>query len=101
MPGLAQHQLATFSASLDAAEHAHTDLKAHLGTSKTALAVAQQQLANASFELTSHRCQLHAAHADVVSPQWHTNDAETVQQSLQVENSGLLAQLEVCPKWSS
>ena len=64
---LAQHQLATLSASLDAAEHAHTDLEAHLGTSETALAAAQQQLANATFELTSHARQLHATHADVAS----------------------------------
>ena len=65
----------------------------------TALAAAQQQLANTTFELTSHACQLHTAHTDVTSAQWHANDAETVQGSLQVENSGLLAQLEeVCPK---
>ena len=98
---MAQHQLA-ISASLDAAECAHTDLKAHLGTSETVLAAAQQQLANATFELTSHARQLYAsdaAHAEVASTQWHADDTETAQWSLQVENSGLLAQLEeVRPK---
>ena len=97
--GSAQHQLATLSASLDAAERARTDLEAHLGTSETALAAAQQQLANATFELTSHARQLHAAHADVANAQRRADDAETAQRSLQVENSGLLAQLEeVRPK---
>ena len=43
--------------------------------------------------------QLHTTHADITSAPWHANDAETVQRSLQVGNSGLLAQLEeICPK---
>ena len=75
--GLADHQLATVSASLDAAEHARTDLEAHLGTSETALAAAQQQLANATFELTSHVRQLHAAHADIASAATVDEDQST------------------------
>ena len=86
--GSAQHQLATLSASLDAVEHAH------LGTSETALAAAQQQLANPTFKLTLHARQLYTAHTDVTSAQWHANNTETAQWSLQVENLGLLAPLE-------